>query len=253
VVISQLANPDTPCLWRSPAIFDFRYETTPWRHRNHDAQLRPIAKSEKPRHADQATWAERRQATGRQAGLETGIGAMLGGRSPGSTAFRGRDAGFRRAARASRNWWSITRSADDVPAARGISRARIFPPSPFFRNCWRDKHLLIADHTRASPAPARSRSPAGYRSRQPCTLARKASRPCEERASREVERLIRAYTPSRLPDGRKAELTKTDGDPGEALRNERPAVNKKVAPVSCHRHRCDSKTRWQDPPALLRT
>ena len=72
----------------------------------------------------------------------------------------------------------------------------------------RDKHLLIADHTRrylrreiAFPGPVIDRA-------SRVRWAKDGKPTLRERASREVERLIARYQPSRLPDHRKADLTR---------------------------------------------
>jgi trimethylamine--corrinoid protein Co-methyltransferase len=89
---------------------------------------------------------------------------------------------------------------------RGIEPREDFPALPLFEELLREKHLLIADHTRrylreqiSFPGPVIDRA---NRERW-----MKAGAPSlKDRAVREVERLIGRYQPSRLPEDRKAEL-----------------------------------------------
>jgi trimethylamine--corrinoid protein Co-methyltransferase len=91
---------------------------------------------------------------------------------------------------------------------RGIEPREDFPSLPLFQELRREKYLLIADHTRrhlreeiAFPGPVIDRA----------SLARwlEGGRVgLRERAAREVSRLIEQYTPSRLPEESKLELTR---------------------------------------------
>jgi len=87
---------------------------------------------------------------------------------------------------------------------KGVEPREDFPARPIFEELLREKHLLIADHTRkylreemSFPGPVIERA----------NLSRwraEGARTLGERAHAEVERLLAAYTPSRLP----AETTK---------------------------------------------
>jgi trimethylamine--corrinoid protein Co-methyltransferase len=89
---------------------------------------------------------------------------------------------------------------------RGVEPRDDFPARPLFEELLREKHLLIAGHTRrhlraeiAHPGPVIDRA----------NLARwtqEGSLTLGQRASREVDRLVAAWQPSRLGDEAKAEL-----------------------------------------------
>jgi len=91
---------------------------------------------------------------------------------------------------------------------RGIQPREDFPSIPIFEELLREKHLLIADHTRrhlrqeiAFPGPVIDRATrARWLKEGGTTLG--------ERASREVARLVDGYTPSRLAEESKSELTR---------------------------------------------
>ncbi len=83
-----------------------------------------------------------------------------------------------------------------------------FPALPIFEELLREKHLLIADHTRRHlrkeitfPGPVIDRA---NRDR----WLKEGGLTLRQRAAREVSRLIEACTPSRLPEEAKAELTR---------------------------------------------
>ena len=89
---------------------------------------------------------------------------------------------------------------------RGIEPREDFPSAPIFEELMRDKHLLIAAHTRrhlkdeiSFPGPVVDRANSS-RWREEGGLS------LHDRAEQEVERLITSYTPSRLPDEVKNEL-----------------------------------------------
>ena len=91
---------------------------------------------------------------------------------------------------------------------RGIEPREDFPAIPIFEELLREKHLLIADHTRrhlnqeiAFPGPVIDR---GTRAR----WIKKGKQNLRERATAEVSKLIESYTPSRLPEETKSELTR---------------------------------------------
>jgi trimethylamine--corrinoid protein Co-methyltransferase len=99
---------------------------------------------------------------------------------------------------------------------RGIEPREDFPSIPIFQELRREKHLLIADHTRrylheeiAFPGAVIDRA---NRAR----WLRGGQQTLRERATREVSRLIERYTASRLPEKTKLELTRLME--GEALR-----------------------------------
>jgi trimethylamine--corrinoid protein Co-methyltransferase len=211
VVISQLANPGHPVLYGgSPAIFDVRYETTPMGAI--ETMMLNCANSEVGKSLGMPTQGYMALSDAKQldaqAGLETGMGAMLAALSginsisgPGMLDFE--------------SCQSLEKLVVDNEICgmtyrllEGIEPREDFPALPILQELLRDKHLLIADHTRRYlrqeikfPGPAIDRASRGR-------WAKDGKPTLRERASREVERLIARYTPSRLPDDRKAELTR---------------------------------------------
>jgi trimethylamine:corrinoid methyltransferase-like protein len=89
---------------------------------------------------------------------------------------------------------------------RGIEPRDDFPSRELFEELLREQHLLIATHTRKHrkeqirfASPVVERAPLGrWREEGETTLG--------QRASREVERIIGAWTPSRVPDETKRAL-----------------------------------------------
>ncbi len=149
-----------------------------------------------------------------QAGLETGMGAVLAGLSginsvsgPGMLDFE--------------SCQSLEKLVLDdeicgmvARLRRGIEPRDDFPSRPLFEELLREKHLLIAAHTRKHrkeqirfTSPVIERAPLGrWREEGETTLG--------QRASREVERLVAAWTPSRLPDETKRALRERMGAGG---------------------------------------
>jgi trimethylamine:corrinoid methyltransferase-like protein len=89
----------------------------------------------------------------------------------------------------------------------GIEPREDFPSLPLFEELLREKHLLIADHTRrwlrneiTFPGPAIDRA-------DRARWAKHGRQTLGQRAEREVTRLVEAYTPSRLAEDIKGELT----------------------------------------------
>jgi trimethylamine--corrinoid protein Co-methyltransferase len=211
VVIGQLVNPGTPILYGgSPAIFDIRFETTPMGAV--ETMMLNCANSEIGKRLGMPTQgyialSDAKQLDA-QAGLETGVGAALAALSginsisgPGMLDFE--------------SCQSLEKLVVDNEICgmtfrllRGIEPREDFPSIPLFEELRREKHLLIADHTRRHlreeitfPGPVVDRANlARWLAGGRLTL--------RERAAREVARLIEAYTPSRLPEETKAELTR---------------------------------------------
>lgn len=211
LVISQLAQPGAPVLWGgSPAIFDIRYETTPMGAV--ETMMIDCAASEIGHFLGLPTQgyialSDAKQLDA-QAGFETGIGAVLAALSginsvsgPGMLDFE--------------SCQSLEKLVVDheicgmvARLLRGIEPRDDFPARPLFEELLRDGHLLIARHTRrylsqeiALPGPIVDRANrARWLEEGGLTL--------RDRARREVARLVEAYTPSRLPDDRKRDLTR---------------------------------------------
>jgi trimethylamine--corrinoid protein Co-methyltransferase len=143
-----------------------------------------------------------------QAGLETSMGATLAALAginsvsgPGMLDFE--------------NCQSLEKLVVDDEVAgmalrllKGIEPREDFPARPLFEELLREKHLLIAKHTRRHlkeeirfPGPVIDRaSRARWREEGAASL--------RQRAAEEVERLVGACTPSRLPEEAKRELTR---------------------------------------------
>jgi trimethylamine--corrinoid protein Co-methyltransferase len=209
VVISQLARPGAPVLYGgSPAVFDIRYETTPMGAV--ETQMIDCAYSEIGKHLGMPTQAYMSISDAKQldaqAGFETSMGATLAALSgvnsisgPGMLDFE--------------SCQSLEKLVLDNEICgltqrlvRGIEPREDFPSRPIFEELLREKHLLIADHTRRHlrdeiffPGPVVDRA---NRSRWlddgGLTLG--------QRAAAEVDRLIASYTPSTLPEDVKTEL-----------------------------------------------
>lgn len=151
VVISQLASAGAPVLWGgSPAVFDYRYETTPMGAI--ETQMVDCACAEIGKHLGLPTQAyiglSDAKRLDAQAGLETATGAVLAALAginsisgPGMLDFE--------------SCHSLEKLVldDEICASakrmlRGIElREGDFPARPHFEELLRDGHLLIAEHT----------------------------------------------------------------------------------------------------------
>jgi trimethylamine--corrinoid protein Co-methyltransferase len=211
VAISQLACPGAPALWGgSPASFDIRYETTPMGAM--ETMLIDCGANEIGKALGLPTQAYMGLSDAKlldaQAGLETGMGALLAALSgvnsvsgPGMLDFE--------------SSFSLEKLVLDneicglaLRAARGIEPREDFPAVPHFEELLREKHLLIADHTRKHlkaehyfPGPTIDRA---NRSRWQA----EGSRTLGERAHAEVGRLLAAWKPPALAGDVRAELTR---------------------------------------------
>jgi len=211
VVISQLANPGHPLLYGgSPAIFDVRFETTPMGAV--ETMMLDCASSEIGKRLGMPTQgyivlSDAKQLDA-QAGLETGMGAILAALSginsisgPGMLDFE--------------SCQSLEKLVVDNEICgmtyrllRGIEAREDFPALPLFEELRREKHLLIADHTRRHLREEIT-FPGAVIDRANRARWLKAGRlTLWERAAREASRLIQGYTPSRLPQETKLELTR---------------------------------------------
>jgi trimethylamine--corrinoid protein Co-methyltransferase len=211
LVISQLVNPGHPVLYGgSPAIFDYRHETTPMGAM--ETVMLNCANSELGKRLGMPTQGYVALSDAKQldtqAGLETAIGATLAALSginsisgPGMLDFE--------------SCQSLEKLVVDNEICgmtyrllQGIEPREDFPAIPIFQELLRERHLLVADHTRrhlnreiALPGAVIDRANRARWLKQGCRTLR-------ERAAQEVSRLIETYTPSRLPDEIKAELTR---------------------------------------------
>jgi trimethylamine--corrinoid protein Co-methyltransferase len=211
IVISQLARPGHPVLYGgSPAVFDVRHETTPMGAI--ETMMLDCANSEIGKHLGLPTQgyialSDAKQLDS-QAGLETGMGAILAALAginsvsgPGMLDFE--------------SCQSLEKLVLDNEICgmayrliQGIEPREDFPALPLFQELLAEKHLLIADHTRRHlrqeitfPGPVIDRANrAKWLERGQTTLG--------ERAAREVSRIVQEYRPTRLPEETKRELTR---------------------------------------------
>lgn len=210
LVISQMVNPGTPVLYGgSPAIFDVRYETTPMGAI--ETMMIACAYNEIGKHLGLPTQAYISMSDSKrldaQAGLETGMGAVLGALSginsisgPGMIDFE--------------NCQSLEKLVLDnevcgmaLRLVRGIEPKEDFPASGILQELMEQGHLLISDHTRRYlndeifvPGSVIDRA---NRTR----WERDGEIPLEERAHRQVEQLLESYEPSTLAEQTRNELT----------------------------------------------
>src|SRR5271157_3841344 len=211
VVISQLVNPGHAILYGgSPAVFDIRFATTPMGAV--ETMMIDCGNSEIGKYLGMPTqsyiaFSDAKQLDA-QAGLESAMGATLAALSginsisgPGMLDFE--------------SCQSLEKLVVDNEICgmtyrllRGIEPREDFPSIPLFEEMRREKHLLIADHTRRHlreeitfPGPVIDRA----------NLSRwlEGGRlTLRERAAKEVSRIIKAYKPSRLSEETKSELTR---------------------------------------------
>jgi trimethylamine--corrinoid protein Co-methyltransferase len=151
LVVSQIANPGTPVLYGgSPAFFDVRYETTPMGAVG--TMMIDCAYNEIGKYLGLPTQAyiglsDSKQLDA-QAGMESSMGATLAALAginnisgPGMLDFE--------------SCFSLEKLVLDNEICgmvqrmvRGIEPKEDFPSEPLFRELLREKHLLIAEHTR---------------------------------------------------------------------------------------------------------
>ena len=209
VIITQLTAPGAPALYGgSPAIFDIRYETPPMGAV--ETMMLDCAYCEIGKKLGFPTQAYISPSDAKlldtQAGLESSMGATLAALAginsvsgPGMLDFE--------------NCISFEKLVVDNEICgmterlvRGIEPKEDFPSLERFEELLRDKHLLIADHTRKYlreehyfPGPTIDRA---SRSR----WLEEGGLTLNERAHGEVERLVGDYEPSRLKLETRAEL-----------------------------------------------
>jgi len=215
IVISQCAKRGAPMLYGgSPAIFDVRYETTPMGAI--ETMMIDCAYSEIGRYLHLPTQAyiglSDAKLLDAQAGLESSVGATLAALSginsvsgPGMLDFE--------------SCQSLEKLVLDnevcgmaLRLIQGIEPREDFPAVPLFEEMLREKHLLIARHTRKHLKTEHF---------FPGRVIDRANRPrwkdtgsatLGARAHLEVERLVKAWTPSRLPETVRKDLTRLMAD-----------------------------------------
>jgi trimethylamine--corrinoid protein Co-methyltransferase len=210
IVISQISTPGAPILYGgSPAAFDIRYETTPMGAV--ETQMVDCATNEIGKYFGFPTQAYISLSDAKmldaQAGSESAMGATMAALAginnisgPGMLDFE--------------NCQSLEKLVMDneicgmvLRMTRGIEPREDFPALPHFEELLKEKHLLISKHTRRHlktehyfPGQVIDRANLS-RWRQEGSLS------LMERASREVERHLNDYQPSRLAEDTKAQLT----------------------------------------------
>ncbi len=210
VVMSQLVRPGAPVLYGcSSAIFDVRRETTPMGAV--ETMMLACASSEIGKHLGLPTQAYISLSDAKrldaQAGLETGMGAILGALAginsvsgPGMLDFE--------------SCQSLEKLVLDNEACgmalrlvEGIDPKEDSPAIAILQELLAEGHLLISEHTRRHlrgevffPGPAIDRA---NRAR----WEREGSQTLEERAHRQVAELLDTYRPSGLAEGIRNELT----------------------------------------------
>ena len=209
IVLSQLANPGTPILYGgSPAIFDYRYESTPMGAV--ETMMIDCAYNEIGKYLGMPTQAYISLTDSKQldvqAGLESGMGATLAALSginnisgPGMIDFE--------------SCMSLEKLVIDnelcgmmLRMVKGIEPREDFPSLPRFEELLKDGHLLISKHTRKYvkeeiyfPGPVINRA-------NNARWTEEGSSTMDDRAHHEVERLLLNYQPSSLPGETQKEL-----------------------------------------------
>lgn len=211
IVISQLVNPGTPLLYGgSPAIFDFRRETTPMGAV--ETMMLDCGYNEIGKHLGLPTQAYIALSDAKQldaqAGLETGMGAVLAALSGINSVSGPGMIDFESCLSLEKLVLDNEQCGMALRLVVGIEPKEDFPARPLLEELLRERHLLIADHTRRHgkteiwfPGPVIDRA---RRER----WEQDGSLTVAERAHRQVERLLETYAPSRLPEGTQRELTK---------------------------------------------
>jgi trimethylamine--corrinoid protein Co-methyltransferase len=211
IVISQTANPGTPILYGgSPAVFDIRYETTPMGAI--ETMMIDCAYNEIGKYLNLPTQAYISLSDSKeldaQAGLESGIGAVLAALSginnisgPGMLDFE--------------SCFSLEKLVVDNEICGmafrlidGIEPRDDFPALGIFQELLEEKHLLISKHTRSHlkkehffPGPVIDRANRSRWEHQGALTLR-------QRANREVEKLLNSYEPTHLSKDIRNELIK---------------------------------------------
>ncbi len=211
VVMSQIARPGTPVLYGgSPAFFDVRYETTPMG--SVSTMMIDCAYNEIGKRLGIPTQAYIGLSDAKhldaQAGLESSMGASLAALAginnvsgPGMLDFE--------------SCFSLEKLVADneicgmaLHMVRGIEPKEDFPSAPIFEELLREKHLLIADHTRKYlreedyfPGPVISRA-------NRMRWEEEGSTTLLERARSEVEKAVSSHRPPRISAEARKDLKK---------------------------------------------
>lgn len=211
VVISQLLNPGTPVLLGgSPAIFDIRYETTPMgaiETMMLDCSFNEIAKFLNLPTQAYTAMSDAKQIDA-QAGLESGMGATLAALSginsisgPGMIDFE--------------NCQSLEKLILDNEMCQmafrlidGVTPRDDFPAAPILQELLKDRHLLISEHTLRHRDKEIWFSGSAIERANSQRWKQQGSKNLGRRLRDEVDKLLKSYQPSRLPETAKNDLTK---------------------------------------------
>ena len=203
IVISQLASPGTPILYGgSPAVFDVRYETPPMgaiETMMIDCAYNEIGKSLGLPTQAYISLSDTKQLDA-QAGLEAGIGAVLAALSginsisgPGMLDFE--------------SCQSLEKLVLDneicgmaLRLTKGIEPKEDFPALPLFEELIKEKHLLISQHTLQHLKTEHFIPGLVIDRKNRERWKEDGSLSLENRAHLEVQKLIKDYLPSRLPE-----------------------------------------------------
>lgn len=210
IVISQLTGPGTPILYGgSPAIFDIRYETTPMGAV--ETMMLDCAYNEIGKYLELPTQGYISLSDAKlldtQAGIESSMGATLASLAginnisgPGMLDFE--------------SCFSIEKLVVDNQICgmthrlvKGIEPKEDFPSIPLFEELLNEGHLLISEHTRKYLGEEHFRPGSVIDRANLSRWREEGEKTLVERARNEVERLTDQYTPSRLSDDIKLELT----------------------------------------------
>ncbi|UCE49998.1 MAG: trimethylamine methyltransferase family protein [Phycisphaerales bacterium] len=211
VVISQLSNPGTPILYGgSPAIFDHRFETTPMGAV--ETMMIDCAYNEIGKFLNLPTQAYISMSDAKQldaqAGLESGAGATLAALAginsvsgPGMIDFESCQS-LEKLVLDNEMCGMTFRLID------GVTPRDDFPALPIFEELIEERHLLVAEHTRRHrrkeifyPGPAIDRA-----NRQ--RWKQQGAKDLHARLGDEVNKLLKTYQPSALPETTKKDLLK---------------------------------------------
>jgi trimethylamine---corrinoid protein Co-methyltransferase len=209
VVISQLVSPGAPLLYGgSPAIFDFRYETTPMGAV--ETMMLDCAYSEIGKYLRMPTQAYIALSDAKQldaqAGLESGMGAVLAALSGVNSVSGPGMIDFESCLSLEKLVLDNEQCGMALRMVAGIEPKDDFPARPLLEELLRERHLLIADHTQrhwkteiSFPGPVIDRA---RRER----WEHEGSLTLGERAHRQVARLLETHRPSRLSADSQREL-----------------------------------------------
>jgi trimethylamine---corrinoid protein Co-methyltransferase len=209
IVLSQIANPGAPVLYGgSPAIFDVRYEMPPMGAV--ESMMIACGYAEIGKHLGLPTQAYTALSDAKlldaQAGLETSMGATMAALTginsiSGPGLFDYENCFCMEKLIVDHEICGMTKRMID-----GIEPKEDFPSIPIMQELLKERHLLIADHSRKYlrdehyfPGPTLTRA---NRER----WLNEGASTIGERAHAEALRHLEEYKPSHLPDGNKQEL-----------------------------------------------